>query len=263
MDWSKTKTIFILVFLILDIFLVYQYFEKRNSNQLEFIAESTFEERLKENEIKYSNLPKETTKERYLSAKSKNFSKDDMKKLKGQKVTIYDNQKIFSKLDKPFALGEKIYSEALDAFVKENILNGDQYKYWGVDEDSNAIIYYQMHEEKMFYNNVNGKLTLFFNENKEIVSYEQTLLENIEEFNEEEEVLPAIKAIETLYYKGYLRPKSEVTKVELGYYTLVQLTASHVLTPTWHVVIDGKEDLFVNAFEGQIIHLNTEENILE
>lgn len=115
----------------------------------------------------------------------------------------------------------------------------------------------------MFYNNVNGKLTLFFNENKEIVSYEQTLLENIEEFNEEEEVLPAIKAIETLYYKGYLRPKSEVTKVELGYYTLVQLTASHVLTPTWHVVIDGKEDLFVNAFEGQIIQLNTEENILE
>ncbi|KPC98224.1 Two-component system YycFG regulatory protein [Geobacillus sp. BCO2] len=29
MDWSKTKTIFIIVFLILDCFLGYQFMEKR------------------------------------------------------------------------------------------------------------------------------------------------------------------------------------------------------------------------------------------
>lgn len=31
MEWNKTKTIFIIAFLILDIFLGYQFFEKRSS----------------------------------------------------------------------------------------------------------------------------------------------------------------------------------------------------------------------------------------
>jgi regulatory protein YycI of two-component signal transduction system YycFG len=262
-DWNKTKTIFILVFLILDLFLIYQYFEKKNSNQYELIAESTFEERLSENEIKYTALPKESMKERYVSSKSKIFTEDDIKKLNNQVVTLYSNQKLFAKLEKPFPLSEGTHNEALDAFVKETILNGDLYKYWDYDKATNAIIYYQTYNDKMFYNNMNGKLVLYMNANREVTSYEQTLLENIEEFNEKEEVLPAIKAIETLFSKGYLKPKSKITKVELGYYTLVQLTASHVLTPTWRIVINDEENMYVNALEGQIIQFDTEDKILE
>lgn len=72
--------------------------------------------------------------------------------------------------------------------------------------------------------------------------------------------MPPLKAIETLHQNGILKPKSNVTKVELGYSTLVQLTASQVLAPTWRIVVNGKDNLFVNAFEGQIINFNNEEN---
>ncbi len=43
MEWNKTKTIFIIAFLILDIFLGYQFFEKRSSSEYEVIKNSNVE----------------------------------------------------------------------------------------------------------------------------------------------------------------------------------------------------------------------------
>ena len=65
MDWSKTKTIFIITFLILDCFLGYQFMEKRNSSQLDVLLEATIEDQLKANGITYVQLPKEITKAVY------------------------------------------------------------------------------------------------------------------------------------------------------------------------------------------------------
>ena len=53
MDWSKTKSIFIIVFFVLDIFLLYQFLEKKDNYQFEYFAEATIEDRLQENEITY------------------------------------------------------------------------------------------------------------------------------------------------------------------------------------------------------------------
>ena len=70
MDWNKTKTLFILIFLVLDVFLFYQYYMKVTSSEYELLAESSFEDRMKENEITYPTLPKQTSEEAYLSAKA-------------------------------------------------------------------------------------------------------------------------------------------------------------------------------------------------
>ncbi len=52
--------------------------------------------------------------------------------------------------------------------------------------------------------------------------------------------------------------------MELGYYNSLQTTsATHLLVPTWRVVVNDEEDLFVNAFDGEVIELNTEEKITE
>lgn len=257
MDWSKTKTIFIIVFLILNAFLLYQYIGKKNSSNYEYFSESPIEVELKENEITYPTLPNQVIKEQYLNATSKQFTKDELKKLKNQTVSNFNDQKLFSVFDKAFLLGSNQHSEALDSFVKENILYGEDYRFWKVDESTNSIIYYQAYDGKVIFNNSNAKLVLFLNGNHQITSYEQTYLENIEQFNEEEEVLQAIKVITMLYNKGYIPSKSNVTKVELGYYDLIQLTSSHVLRPVWHIVLDEEEDFFVNAFDGQIIQIDT------
>ncbi|MFD0050655.1 two-component system regulatory protein YycI [Actinomycetes bacterium NPDC127524] len=264
MDWNKTKTIFIMVFLILDIFLLYQFIEKRNSSKYDLMSKTSTEDLIKEDDIKYVNMPKESLKEKFLIAKSKVFEKKDIQELQNQKVQILSGgTQIRGIFKNKISLSDKFQSNQLDTYLKGNILNGDQYRFWSYDKTNNVLIYYQYADNKTFFNNSKGKLKLFLNDNREIASYEQTFLEGInEQSNKEKEILPASQAIENLYIDGDIPAKSEV-KAELGYYNSLQSSSvSNLLIPTWKITVNDKKDLFVNAFDGEIIELNTEEKIL-
>lgn len=265
MDWSKIKTIFILTFLVLDIYLMYEFFKLKDSSQFEFITEASFEKRLKADEIEYPDLPKNNQKDKYLSAKSKIFTNEEIEeveetKLEGQKITVTDST-LQSVLEKPFKISESFEPAELNSFIKNKVLYGDQYRFWEKSKKGNTITYYQQYEEKIFFKNINGELTFYLNEENEIVSYRQTLLEDIEGLSENEKIIQPLKVIENLYENGSLKPKSQIIKMEPGYYTFVQLSGSQVLTPAWRLVFKDKEDLFVHAIEGQIIELNNEEKI--
>lgn len=260
MDWSKIKTIFIISFLFLDIYLMYQFLLLRDANKYKFLSEVSLEDNLKTNEIDFVELPKEIVKDQYLSAKPKEFGKDELALLKEQTITIVDGTLIQSVLSNPVPLSVNFDPLEAQSFLQSYVLFGDEYGFSQLDEQLKTITYYQKHDNKMFYENMNGKVTLYLNNNFQIVSYSQTYLKSIENLTEKEEVLSALKAIETLYQKGILKPKSKITNVELGYSTLFQLAASQVLTPTWHFVVEDKEHLYVNAFEGQIIQLSSDEN---
>jgi regulatory protein YycI of two-component signal transduction system YycFG len=260
MDWSKIKTIFILTFLILDVYLFYQFIKIRDDNKYEIATEATFEDKLKADEIKYIELPKTPTKEQYISAKPKIFTKDDLDKLKGQMAYLKDATTIESAFVKPVQLSSKFNVSEVTAFLRENILFGDHYQFFSKNDKKDTITFYQQYENKEFYKDISGTITLNISKDNRIISYEQTYLIGLDKMTTNEEVLPPLNAIETLHQKGLLKAKSKITSIELGYSTLVQLAASQVLTPTWRVVVNDKEDLFVNAFEGQVIDFNSDEN---
>lgn len=264
MDWNKIKSIFIISFLILDIYLLYQYFESRNANQYEVMTQTSFEDRLVADEIEYVSLPKEQIYASYLSAKPKVFEKKEKIELDESEITTIGGTTLSVHLKDPVKVSKNFLSSELTSFIKGKIIHGDQYTFWEKDEENNTIVYYQKYKNSLFYKNINGRLIFYLNDANEIVSYEQTLLEEIEEISEKEEVLPPLKAIETLYDERVLKPHSKITKIELGYYSLIQ-PASQVLTPTWRFVINGEENVFVNAFEGHILQLDsvTDRKILE
>jgi regulatory protein YycI of two-component signal transduction system YycFG len=256
MDWSKIKTIFILTFLALDIYLLYEFLKIRDLNKFESVPKTSFEEELAAEHIKVAVLPKNPIKEMYISAKSKKFTEDEIKKLKDQNVTITNETIIQSVLRTPQKILEEFEQAELITFLNNRVLYGDKYIFWEKDKEQRTITYYQQYQNKTLYNNINGKLVLYLNDKNEITSYKQTYIEEIEQLSEKQEILPAMDAIETLFDNGKLPANSNISKAELGYYTLVQLTSSQVLTPTWRFVVDGEKDLFVNAFEGQIIEMN-------
>ncbi|OIK13826.1 hypothetical protein BIV60_13360 [Bacillus sp. MUM 116] len=261
MDWSKIKTIFIITFLILDVYLLFQFLKIRDANKYELITEASFEEKLKADEIKFGDLPKAPIKAQYLSAKPKKFKKSDLKRLEGEAAVLKDETTIQAKLGNPLQLSSKFEPADLAAFLKSDVLYGDQYQFWEKNDTQKTIIYFQQSDSYPLYHNINGMITFHLNNKNQIASYEQTYLEGIKKLSasSKEEVLTPLKAIETLHQKGILKPKSTITKVELGYSTLIQLAASQVLAPTWRFVVDDKESLFVNAFEGQIIQFNSNE----
>jgi regulatory protein YycI of two-component signal transduction system YycFG len=260
MDWSRIKTIFVLTFLVLDIYLVYQFMNTRDAAQYEIIKEASLEEKLRNDDIQYGDLPETRKREQYISVSQKVFTDEELKNAKGQSISIGDGTAILAELDKPIKLSSKFEPAELSAYIKTNIYSGEQYRFWKKDDEARTITYYQEYDNKTFYYNSNARLTLYFNENNEVTSFKQTYLKVNNQLAEEEELLTPLRAMETLYKKGLLKPKSKITKVELGYSTLVTLAASHVVTPTWRLVVDGNQNLFVHAFEGRVIPLNEEQN---
>ncbi|WP_059171636.1 two-component system regulatory protein YycI [Bacillus sp. FJAT-27445] len=262
MDWSRIKTIFIITFLILDVYLLYQLMAKHNDNKFEVMKESSVEERLKGADITYDVMPKAAIKDQYVSAKIKEFTKEDIARLKGQSIIIRDKILLDSELDEPYQLDEKGEPVSLTGFIIENILYGRNYQYWERDDKKNTITYFQQYENKFLYQNVNwnGRIVFHLNDENQIVSYEQTYLEDIKKLDVKEEVLRPLEAVEILLQKGLIEPKSKITKAELGYSTIVPLASSQVFAPTWRFVIDNDKSLYVNAFEGQVIPIGSEED---
>jgi regulatory protein YycI of two-component signal transduction system YycFG len=257
-DWSRIKTIFIITFLILDVFLGYQYVQKRSSYQIDVALEMSIEDQLQADEITYIELPKKEIKENYISGKRKKFTHDDIKKLQNQTVVMVDPMSLKSTLIKPVSMPEINVEYRLNQFVKDNVILGDTYVYWNYKKETKSYYFYQQYKEKTIYNNYSAMLVIHVNEDNQIVSYDQTLLNEIEEYKRKEDIIPAIKALEILYKKDLLEQGTHVTNVDLGYYGLFLFNSSksYVLTPTWRIVVDNKEDYYVNALEGQVIDEN-------
>lgn len=260
MDWGKIKAIFIIAFLVLDVFLLTQLQVKREQYEVSTSTntKSTLAENLKADGVEYDELSEEKVMDHYLSANTKTFTKEMFKDLKDQEIQLNDGKAIHSQLAKPFALESFDESEALNEFVQENVVNGEQYGFWGYDEEDHSITYFQEAEEdKFIFMNQSAQLILHLNDDGAIVSYDQTMLDSIEPINdEEEEVLAPSSAIEALYHRGALTDSKIVGEVKLGYYTLVNMEATQVLTPTWHVIVekDGERmDMLVNAYDGKVI----------
>lgn len=256
MDWSKIKTIFILTFLVLNVYLLYEYFSL-TSQEREVIPKNSLEERLKEDNITIKpSPPKEEMRGQLLSAQPKVFTETELKSQKLEDQKSLDGAVILDK-DETFKISNNFDPKELDEFIKENILYGDQYRFW--EKRDSTITYYQVYGDQVFYQNKNAQLTFYLNEENEIVSYSQTMLGNIEKIGEETKLISPISAIEILIKNGKISPDSEITDYELGYHTYVDISTTQVLTPAWRIVINGEENLFVHGIAGDILELNKEE----
>ena len=169
-------------------------------------------------------------------------------------VTLNSNTEIFSLLKEPIPISKKFGPTELNNFIKENVLYGDQYRFWEKSSDGLSIVYTQQYKDKPLFENDKARLVFNVNSENEMASYTQSYLEDIQELSNLEKIIQPIKAIEVLYDKRQLPPKSKITEPELGYYTFTRLSdTTQVLNPAWCFTVEGKGKLYVSAFEGEVI----------
>lgn len=267
MDWSKSKSIFIVVFLILDVFLYSLYLNRHTeAQQVPILGEKNIEVRLKDDNITYGALPTNIEKASYISGRVKNFEEEKVQLKNVQTATIENNNKLIVQLREPVKIPNTLEEANFSEFLKQYVYNGANYSLWLVDEENRRATFFQSVNNRTIYYNNNGVLTVYWNEDNEIVMYEQTILEKIEEYEEEETLLTPIQVIQALYAKGMLKPDSRITNMKLGYSTLVQLT-TQVFVPTWEVQVntsdDNTEEYFVNAVEGKVIDVQIDSSKVE
>lgn len=265
MDWSNTKSIFIFVFLILNIFLFSQYTKSHTeAKKVEESGEKDIEVRLKEDDITYNTLPATIEKASYVSGKVKKFNLDELPPSNNQSYSIQDNM-LISLLREPIKL-VTIDQQNLQNFLHLYVYEGDSYTLWDINNNEGSALFFQriMDNHTLYYN---AFVKVYFNEDGAVYKYEQTMLEKLEHLDKQGNLLTPIQTIQALYAKSLLKPNSRVTNMKLGYSTLVQLTETQVFVPTWEVRVktsDGIfEEYFVNAVEGNVVDLQLEVKDLE
>ncbi|MCA1061090.1 two-component system regulatory protein YycI [Rossellomorea aquimaris] len=263
MDWSKTKSIFIIVFLVLDIFLLTIFMNKIRSSNPDTLEQTTFEETLKAANIQYPpKLSKEPVKDALISANTKKFTQKDLEKLKDQEVNAVNDNTINSTLNEPVPISENFSPDELKEFLKDHIVSGEQYSFWKYSKEDQTLVYFQTYKDRKIFNNTSGKLIFYLNTNREIVSYKQTLLDNLKETTGKKQLVAPFDALRFLVDNNEIDNGSEIVGVpSLGYSTFLS-DDYQFLAPTWHFVVekDGKkEDLFINAVEAQIVEITNPE----
>lgn len=266
MDWNRTQTIFIAVFLVLNVFLYSLYLNKVNEAQnVEVPAEKTIESRLKEDDIQYAVLPNTVDAVAYISGRVRTFVKEDFV-FPNQKIKIVNGTDIVSNFIAPKKLRNMNEDASFTEFVSTHVLGGSSYKLWGVNREEKYAIFFQHMNGQTIYYNQNGFVKVYWNEDDEVYKYEQTMLESLKTFEQQENILPPIQVIQTLYSKGLLKPNSHITYMKLGYSTLVQLTETQVFAPTWEVRVkhnSEENEFFVNAVEGKVVDIKKDVTIIE
>ncbi|SEQ06195.1 two-component system regulatory protein YycI [Piscibacillus halophilus] len=288
MQWGQIKTIFIVSFLVLNLFLVQELLDKINASNYDTLENrSTFEEQLAEQEITY-DLPERGQKEAYVSAQRYQLSEEDLDILQGlldhQLIGLTSNGgDVVSLDDIPDQDGyqsnyEVITGEFLapldldleDDFkgsieeIKSQVLYGDSFQYWNYYEKENVLLFFQKQSDRTFYFNDSASLIVVLNEEGDAIQYRQTFLEELEHRLEEQTVIDPINAIREVWTNttAGLPSQSEVT-LDMGYQTLVPLDDGvQVFVPTWEVIVNNEDHFFVNAMEGKYISHDGEQFVV-
>jgi regulatory protein YycI of two-component signal transduction system YycFG len=223
------------------------------------MGETSIEENLRQDDISYGELPVFADESYYVSAEIAEFPEEKLKKFVDQKFTFIDedNEHLISTLEVPYPLKNTKGEEQFTLFLATHVLNGKEYVLWNLDEEKKQAIFFQKVDDYPIFFNKNAILTINWDEDENIISYEQSMFGEFINFNKKKDILLPIEAINALYSKDYLKKGSTVINISLGYSTHIQLTKTQVFAPTWHVRVkledEEIEDYFINATDGKVI----------
>ncbi|WP_087973885.1 two-component system regulatory protein YycI [Oceanobacillus rekensis] len=258
MQWGHIKTLFILSFLVLNIYLLVQFVERQQNSAEMGVLESSnenvsYEELFEQENITISaELSQDLSETNYINVSEKKFTDEEVGQLNnidGLDATLIDDNFILAQFERPLSLPANLTKDNISDLVAPYLLYPEQYTYWVWDEESNIFMFFQQKDNKPIYFNQNALLLFYVNDNDEITHYTQTMLGDAEQQGNTEEIISPIKAIGSLYDRGSLTQDENVSDVSLGYLSRIE---SQVFAPTWKVTINEDEIYFVNAIEGLV-----------
>lgn len=265
MDFSRTKTIFIVTFFILNLFLGFQLYQKQSNNQFEYIAESSvkIEDQLKDAGIVYPELPDVPKQLSHVIGETYTFSKEEINQIQSEELDVSvseDSKKLNVNFLEPKAfIGSEDEAKSIIASYG---LFAEKYVYSKtLSKKDKELVFIQTYEGRPVFqkeDSENGQVVVKI-KNGNVVGFSQTYLKMSEE-GKEQEILTAIKAINQLYNKNKLEKQDKITAIELGYYSLIEGKVQ-VLAPTWFIEVNNERHYYVNAINGLIDDPNVEENL--
>lgn len=244
MDWGRAKNVLIYAFLLLNLVLGYQlWIDARESagSSLDFTSLGDSTQRLMEEKGIQILAP--------IPSDTPAMPKLTYRYLNGDKAAgiVQLDESIDSKL---------VFSEKeMVAALKNIIPDIEQYELDPLAnlDASDRFILHPLAEQKWPLFHVN--LELYYS-NQKITAYRQSPIE-MSTFEEEQQVLPASKALGTLV-ELFLPNEAVVQDITLGYYGEEFNSDSQVAAPAWRFVLEGGQTYYVQGISGEVISPKTE-----
>lgn len=265
MDFKKIENIFLVAFLLLNVYLFIGFL---NRYDLQYAATSPSQVNLiREMEQVGVELPvfEEAELEIFaMQADANNLLEEEVERLEGQAGSITEDGTFYqSILSDPIELEgtpdegfgtEDI--ETLDEFVNSpSILFGEEYEYNRFDAEESRFVYFQ---------NVNGipiadgssEISLYVDNEGNIYSYQQTYAGPMTEQGSPLEIISDRQAVEILFQNNEISSNVTVRQPTLVYYRTLHLEDLSLYGPVWLVRISGSSGesiLRVDAVDGSIL----------
>lgn len=254
MDWKHAKSLFIIVFILINIGLVVVYFNKVNNSIVQESNAQSDVNFAKEG-IDIPQLPEYRDKKmQAITGSSKSFDSDELE-------GVYSLSEKDTKINKDVNadLDKDSKQSSFKSFINKDAFKGKDYEYKKNNTDKNKVVYEQNYEDLPILNNNKGQIVIDM-DNGRAKSFTQTYLDKLKpgngDNNNKRKIADAKTALETLYYNTYLKKGDKVEVVRLGYYSVVKEIGGQVLVPSWEVKIksekDGKTDtktLYIDAIK--------------
>ena len=257
MQWSHIKTLFILSFLVLNVYLLFQFVSKQQEMDIPELetSEMNLEEQLEQEDITISaDISFEVPELSYISSSQKEYSASEIRDLNDiddiDAEKSMDDNLLIAEFSSPLKIPKNPDEEVLSDLVSSYVPNASDFSFGTWDHDLNIIVFFQNKEGHPIYLNQHAMLTFYVNNNNEITHYTQTMLDDAET-QESTTLNPPMIAIGSLLQNRYLNTEEDVSDVTYGYYSRIEDAGegTQVFAPTYKITIDNERDYFVNAAE--------------
>ena len=284
MNWSKTKTIFIICFLLLDIFLGYQMYQRQKENQEQLSNYQTNNSsQFKSNNVNVSaKKPSIDQNMFFLKGTFTNFDNDD-DAIKGIKeitkahpnisFTTGANGQILNAKFKDIKQSTKvpITPTEIQAFLKAFVYKGEEYKHWPSKNSKDTTIHFiqMFNGNPLFSVSVdNGKLYMLnvYTQGDTVIGYQQILMKT-DPKNSVKVTMDPEEAIQILS-ENYLQvgDNSDVNDIQLGYINLAADIKENRELPyilAWYINVktdEGNRSFFITMFGKVYENVNGEKD---
>jgi len=270
MDFKKIRNIFIAAFLLLNVFLIYSYFNRYNVQQ----ATTSNNQINVLNVMEQSgiDLPEFENNEATIysmQANQQNLLQEQASELPGQTGSIEENGSYYVSLLSSLIVLEGNMEdgytdddiETLNSFVESSrVLYGDQYEYGWVDQTNNRIVYLQTVDGYPVADGT-SEISLYTNSDGNVFSYQQTFAGPMNQQGSQLELITDQEAVENLFRNNEIPSGSAVQSPVLSYHRMLHLEDLSMYSPVWVVPVQTSNGLTrhrVNATNGQIIQQETQ-----
>lgn len=253
MQWNKIKLMFILAFLVLDIYLIFQLIPQEETEQL--VLETESQDKVLSSVTGYNELSDEETEtNQQYEAKKHHFTNGDLEDIPSRDEMDFDissGDQLVATFKEPKKLpveisvddDEEQMKEELSDFAEDYVFDGKDYTYWG--RQGNKLLFFQKTSEGQTYFSSDCLLLVTLNSEYEVTEYTQTHIEDFKKSENQENLkhYSEKEAVKALQSKQLIEFNDKI-EVEKGFYPTIELSSKLNFAPAYKITVNGTKHYF-------------------